>query len=65
MPINYSVKFSISDYKNSNAITKVNCATFNYLGYSYVNINGQGFTVLANAHGKFILWNVVILSMFM
>ena len=65
MPINYSVKFDVSEYKNPNAIIKGNCATCNYLGYSYVNINGKGFTVLADAHGKFILWNVFIQSVFM
>ena len=54
MPINYSVKFSVSEYKNSN-----------YLGYSYVNINGKEFEILANAQGKFILWNVLIQSVFM
>ena len=57
MPINYSLKFSVSEYKNSNALFKFNCATCNYLGYSYVNINNKEF---ANAPGKFILWNVLI-----
>ena len=65
MPINYRMKFDVSEYENSNAIIKVNCATFNYFGYSYVNINGKGFTVLADAHGKFILWNVFTQSVFM
>ena len=65
MPINYSVKFGVSEYKNSNAIIKVNCATYNYLGYSNVNINGKDFTVLAEAHSKLILWNVFIQSVFM
>ena len=65
MPINYSVKFSVTEYKNSNSIIKVNCATCNYLGCIYVNINGKGFSVLADAHNKFILWNVFIQSVFM
>ena len=38
MLINYSVKFDASEYKNSNAIIKINCATCNYLGYSYVHV---------------------------
>ena len=62
MSIKYSVKFSVSEYKNSNTIIKVNCATCNYLGYSYVNINSKDFIVLADAHGKFILRNVFIQS---
>ena len=64
MSINYSVKFSVSEYINSNAIVKVNCATCNYLANCYVNINGKEFAVLVNAHGKFILGNVLIQSVF-
>ena len=61
------MKFSVSvyKYKNYNAIIKVNCATYNYLGYNNVNINDKGFAVLADAHGNFILWNVFIQSVFM